>query len=158
MAFQRTLIFLKPDAVERGLIGRIVTRFEEKGFKIAGMKMLQMSEDFAREHYAVHEGKDFYEPLVRYVTSGPLVAMVIEGKNAIRVVRNIMGETFGSDSPPGTIRGDFALSNRYNLIHGSDSEQSAREEIDRFFEPSELVSYPSESVEWIYDMNGPSPV
>jgi len=154
MQFQRTLVFLKPDAVQRRLVGRIVARIEEKGFQIVGMKLVHLTEEFARRHYAAHKGKDFYEPLVRYTVSGPVVAMVLEGKNAVEVMRKMMGSTFGSDSPPGTLRGDFALSNRYNLIHGSDSPQSAEQEIARFFRPEELMSHPAEALRWIYDMTG----
>jgi nucleoside-diphosphate kinase len=124
---ERTLIFLKPDAVQRGLVGEIISRFEKRGFQIAGMKMLQLSEEFVREHYAAHEGKHFYEPLITYVIGSPIVAMVLEGKNAVEVVREMMGMTFGSESPPGTIRGDYALSDRYNLVHGSDSVEAARD-------------------------------
>ena len=130
---ERTFVFLKPDAVQRGLLGDIISRFEKRGFQIVGMKMLRLSEDFVREHYAAHEGKHFYEPLIRYVIDSPIVAMVLEGKNAVRVVRQMMGNTFGSESAPGTIRGDYALSDRYNLIHGSDSVEAAKEEIERFF-------------------------
>ncbi|MFW5922945.1 MAG: nucleoside-diphosphate kinase [Planctomycetota bacterium] len=155
---ERTLVFLKPDAVERRLVGKIISRFEERGFQILGLKMMQLEEDFVREHYAAHQDKHFYEPLVRYVLSGPVVALVVRGKNAIQVVRRMMGETFGGESPPGTIRGDYALSDRFNLIHGSDSAESAREEIDRFFRSDELVEHPPESVRWIYDMTGDEPV
>jgi nucleoside-diphosphate kinase len=155
---ERTLVFLKPDAVQRRLAGEIISRFERKGFQIIGLKMVRLTEDFVRAHYAAHKGKDFYEPLVRYTMSGPVVAMVVEGKNAVRVVREMMGKTFGSDSPPGTIRGDYALSNRYNLIHGSDSVESAAEEIARFFRPDELVSHPPDALRWIYDMTGKEPV
>lgn len=155
---ERTLVFLKPDAVRRALVGRVIARFEERGFQIVGLKMLQLSEEFVRQHYAAHEGKEFYEPLVRYTTSGPVVAMVVEGKDAVRVVREMMGQTFGSQSAPGTIRGDFALSNRYNLIHGSDSPEAAAEEIDRFFSPEELFEVRPESIRWIYDMTGREPV
>jgi len=158
MPMERTLVFLKPDAVQRGLVGEILSRFEKKGFQILGAKMMQLSEQFARAHYAAHEGKDFYEPLVRYTTSGPVVALVLEGKSAVRVVRDMMGQTFGSESPAGTIRGDYALSNRYNLIHGSDSPESAGEEIARFFRPDELVSHPPDGLRWIYDMTGTEPV
>jgi len=158
MPMERTLVFLKPDAVQRGLVGEIISRFERKGFQIVGLKMMTLSEEFVREHYAAHRGQEFYEPLVRYTTSGPVVAMVLEGKDAVRVVRMMMGETFGSASPPGTIRGDLALSNRYNLIHGSDSPQSAAEEIGRFFRAEELVSHPEGSLRWIYDLTGPEPV
>lgn len=155
---EKTLVFLKPDAFYRGLIGQIISRFERRGFQILGLKMLQLDEQFVREHYAAHEGQQFYEPLVRYTISGPVVAMVLEGKNAVRVVRDMMGQTFGSDSPPGTIRGDYALSNRYNLIHGSDSPQSAEEEIRRFFTPEELFSVPQNELRWFYDLTGEEPV
>jgi len=155
---ERTLVFLKPDAVRRGLIGEVLGRFERKGFCIVGLKMVQLTEEFAREHYAAHRGKDFYEPLVRYVTSGPTVAAVLEGKDAVSVVRRMLGETFGSQSPPGTIRGDMALSNRFNLVHGSDNREAARREVEAFFDPGELVSYPQEATRWIYDQAGPEPV
>ncbi len=155
---ERTVVFLKPDAVRRRLIGRIIHRFERKGFSIIGLKMLRLTEEFVRRHYGAHEGKEFYEPLVRYVTSGPVVAMVLEGKNAVEVVRRMMGETFGSESPPGSIRGDYALSNRFNLIHGSDSPQAAREEMAKFFSPDELSPCPEEATRWIYDQSGPEPV
>jgi len=155
---ERTLVFLKPDAVSRRLVGEVISRFEQKGFCIVGLKMLQLGEEFVRRHYAVHEGKDFYEPLVRYVASGPIVAMVLEGKDAVAVVRRMMGETFGGASPPGTIRGDLALSNRFNLVHGSDSAEAATGEIGAFFRPEELVSYPQEATRWIYDYTGPEPV
>jgi nucleoside-diphosphate kinase len=158
MAIERTLVFLKPDAVQRALVGEIIGRFEQKGFQIVGLKMVQLNEAFVRAHYAAHKGKDFYEPLVRYTVSGPVVAMVLEGKNAVRVVRDMMGKTFGSDSLPGTIRGDFALSNRYNLVHGSDSPQSAAEEIARFFRAEELVAHPAGALRWLYDMTGADPV
>jgi nucleoside-diphosphate kinase len=155
---ERTLVFLKPDAVMRGLLGEVIGRFERKGFLIVGMKMLRLTDDFARAHYAAHEGKEFYEPLVRYTVSGPVVAMVLEGKNAVSVVRGMMGQTFGCDSPPGTIRGDLALSNRYNLVHGSDSAAAAQREIAAFFRPDELVSYMPEATRWIYDQSGPKPI
>ncbi len=155
---ERTLAFLKPDAVRRSLVGHVISRFERRGFSIVGLKLMQLSEEFVREHYAQHRGKDFYEPLVRYVTSGPVVAMVLEGRNAVAVVRKMMGETFGSDSPPGTIRGDLALSNRFNLIHGSDTAEVAEREIRAFFSEDELVHYPAEATRWVYDQSGPEPV
>ncbi len=155
---ERTLVFLKPDAVSRRLVGEIVSRFERKGFSILGLKLTRLAEDVVRRHYAAHEGKDFYEPLVRYIAGGPVVAIVLEGKNAISVVRGMMGETFGSESAPGTIRGDLALSNRFNLVHGSDSPAAADKEIGLFFGADELVSYPDESLGWIYDRSGPEPV
>jgi len=155
---ERTLVFLKPDAVRRALVGEVLRRFEQRGFCIVGLKMMQLTEEFARRHYGAHRGKAFYEPLIRYVVSGPTVAMVLEGKNAVSVVRMMMGETFGCDSPPGTIRGDFALSHRFNLIHGSDSPEAAQQEIGAFFKADELVSYPAEATRWIYDRSGPEPV
>jgi nucleoside-diphosphate kinase len=158
MKMERTLIFLKPDAVQRGLIGEITSRFEKRGFQIVGLKMLQLSEEFVREHYAAHADQEFYEPLIQYVIGSPIVAMVLEGKNAVRVVREMMGKTFGGESAPGTIRGDYALSDRYNLIHGSDGVKAAAEEIERFFEPEELFEHPPESRRWTYDMTGERPV
>jgi nucleoside-diphosphate kinase len=144
--------------VRRALVGEVLRRFEQRGFCIVGLKMMQLTEEFARRHYAAHRGKAFYEPLIRYVVSGPTVAMVLEGKNAVSVVRMMMGQTFGCDSPPGTIRGDFALSHRFNLIHGSDSPEAAQQEIGAFFKADELVSYPAEATRWIYDQSGPEPV
>ena len=155
---ERTLVFMKPDAVARGFVGEIIARFERKGFLIAGLKLMKLGEERVRAHYAAHEGKEFYEPLVQYVISGPVVAMVLEGKNAVSVVRNMMGRTFGSDSPSGTIRGDLALSNRFNLVHGSDSPEAAEEEIGAFFDPAELVEYPQQATRWIYDWSGPEPI
>jgi nucleoside-diphosphate kinase len=155
---ERTLVFLKPDAVARRLTGEVIARFERKGFSIVAMKMLQLSEEFVRAHYAAHEGKDFYDGLINYTMSGPIVVMVLEGKNAVPVVRGMMGETFGCDSPPGSIRGDYALSNRFNLIHGSDSSVAAREEIARFFGDEDLFSYPAAATRWIYDQSGPDPI
>jgi nucleoside-diphosphate kinase len=155
---ERTLVFLKADAVHRRLVGEVVARFERKGFLIAGLKMARLSEQFVRAHYAAHEGEEFYEPLVQYVTGGPVVAMVLEGKNAVAVVRAMMGPTFGSDAPAGTIRGDMALSNRFNLIHGSDTPEAAEREIGAFFEPDELVEYAPDATRWVYDQSGPEPV
>ncbi|MCK4283112.1 MAG: nucleoside-diphosphate kinase [Candidatus Brocadiae bacterium] len=155
---ERTLVFLKPDAVRRALVGDIILRFERKGFSIVGLKMVQLSEEFVRGHYAQHRGKDFYEPLVRYVVSGPVVAMVLEGKNAVSVVRKMMGETFGCDSAPGTIRGDLALSNRFNLIHGSDTVETAEREVRAFFSEDELVRYDEDATRWIYDQSASEPV
>lgn len=150
---EKTLIILKPDAVQRRLLGKIISRFEEKGFQIVGLKMTQISEDMARKHYAVHEGKDFFEPLVRYTSSAPVIVMVLKGKNAIEIVRKMMGATFGSKAEPGTIRGDYAVSNRFNLIHGSDSPASAEKEIGIFFDKKELFEYNPTDLKWVYDMS-----
>lgn len=150
---EKTLIILKPDAVLRRLLGKIISRFEEKGFQIVGLKMIQISEDMARKHYAAHEGKDFFEPLVRYTSSAPVVVMVLKGKNVIEIVRKMMGATFGSRAEPGTIRGDYAVSNRFNLIHGADSPASAEKEIGVFFDKKELFEYNPADLQWIYDMS-----
>lgn len=150
---EKTLIILKPDAVLRRLLGKIISRFEEKGFQIVGLKMIQISEDMARKHYAAHEGKDFFEPLVRYTSSAPVIVMVLKGKNVIEIVRKMMGATFGSKAEPGTIRGDYAVSNRFNLIHGSDSPASAEKEIGIFFDKKELFEYNPADLQWIYDMS-----
>ena len=156
---ERTLVLVKPDAVERRLVGRIVARFERKGLQLVALKMLRVSEEVARRHYAAHEGKPFYEPLIRFITGGPTVALVLEGKRAIEVVRKLIGQTFGPDAEPGTIRGDLAISNRFNLVHGSDSPASAAAEIARFFERDELVDWRPADIEQIYDFSeGGEPV
>jgi len=149
MQGERTLIVLKPDAVQRQLAGRIIERFERKGLKIVGLKMLRVSPDLARRMYSVHEGKDFYAPLVEFITASPVVAIVLEGPGAIGVCRSLMGPTFGPDAPAGTIRGDFGMSRRYNLIHGSDSPASAAREIPLYFQPGELVDYDLAGGRWI---------
>ena len=148
---ERTLIILKPDAVQRRLAGSIISRFERKGFTIAAMKLLKVDEDRARNLYSVHEGKPFYESLVSFITSSPVVPMVIEGARAIAVCRKLLGATFGHEAEPGTIRGDFGCSNQYNLIHGSDSPESAEREIPIFFSPEEIVSYEMADGDWLKD-------
>jgi len=150
---EKTLLILKPDAVQRRLMGKIISRFEEKGFQIIGLKMIQISETLAKKHYGVHEGKDFFEPLVRYTTSSPVIVMALKGKNAIEIARKMMGATFGSKAEPGTIRGDYAVSNRFNLIHGSDSPASAEKEIGIFFRKEELFEYNPADLQWVYDMS-----
>jgi nucleoside-diphosphate kinase len=129
----RTLVLAKPDAVQRGLIGEIVSRIEKKGLRIVALRMLQMDEAMAKRHYAVHEGKSFFRDLVDFITSGPIVAFVVEGEKAVEVVRTMMGDTDPIKAAPGTIRGDFGLDIGQNLIHGSDSEENARMEISLFF-------------------------
>ena len=148
---EQTLIILKPDCIQRRLIGRIVSRFEEKGFQIVAMKMTRLDEQVIRKHYGEHEGKDFYEPLVRYMSGQPVILMVARAKNGIALARRLMGKTFGVDADPGTIRGDFAVSNRFNLIHGSDSPESAEKEIALFFEPGELHDVSDSQGGWLYD-------
>jgi nucleoside-diphosphate kinase len=147
---EQTLVILKPDAVQRGLVGAIVARFEAKGLKLAGMKLMRISRELAERNYAVHRGKDFYEPLLAFMTAGPVVAMVLEGNDAVRVARALMGSTFGPDAQPGTIRGDFGLSKRYNLVHGSDSAASAQQEIALFFAPGEILEYQRAGDAWTY--------
>jgi nucleoside-diphosphate kinase len=130
---QRTLVLVKPDGVKKGLIGEIISRLEKKGLKIAAMKMLQMDKALARRHYAVHDGKPFFADLVDFITSGPIVAVVVEGEKSVEVVRKLMGETDPVKAAPGTIRGDYGLDIGENLIHGSDSEENAQNEIALFF-------------------------
>lgn len=146
---QQTLILLKPDAVQRRLIGEIIVRFERKGLRLAGLKLVQASRELAEKHYAVHKGKPFYESLLGFLTSGPTVAMVWEGREAVTVGRNLMGLTDGAKAPPGTIRGDFALSVQNNLVHGSDSPENAALEIALWFPPEELVKYENVDSKWV---------
>ncbi len=146
---QQTLILLKPDCLHRRLVGTIIRRFEQKGLRLAGMKLVQASRELATQHYAVHEGKPFYESLLQFLASGPTVAMVWEGREAVQVARTLMGPTDGTKAPPATIRGDFALSVQNNLIHGSDSPENARAEIGLWFKPEELVSYEPTDQSWV---------
>ena len=148
---ETTLINLKPDAIQRRLASRILTRFEAKGFTFAGMKLLRIGEELARDLYSVHEGKPFYESLVGFITRSPVIAVVVEGSRAIVVARKMLGATFGHQAEPGTIRGDFGISNQYNLIHGSDSPESAEREIPLFFSPEELHSYSTAEAAWLKD-------
>lgn len=150
----RTLVIAKTDAVARGIVGQIITRFEEKGILIAGMKMLKLDDAAARRMYAVHEGKYFYEPLIRYISRGPIVAVIAEGRGVIEIVRAMAGATFGSAAAPGTIRGDFAVSNRYNIIHASDSKESFANEWPIFFRPEEIISPDPSRYAWVYDSSG----
>src|SRR5437763_11145165 len=146
---QQSLILLKPDAVQRRLVGEITHRFERKGLRLAGLKLVKAGRDLAEKHYAVHKGKPFYESLLSFLTSGPAVAMVWEGREAVAVGRSLMGLTDGAKAPPGTIRGDFALSVQNNLVHGSDSPENAAAEIALWFKPDELVGYAATDANWI---------
>lgn len=137
----RTFVLLKPDAVQRGLVGRIVQRFEDRGLKLVGMKMLRVSRSLAETYYEEHKGKGFFEPLMKYISSDPVVAMVLEGNDAVAIVRRMMGKTNSAEAEPGTIRGDFALTIGRNVIHGSDSQDTAKREIGLFFKPDELHPY-----------------
>ena len=146
---QQTLILLKPDCVQRRLVGTIIQRLEQKGLRLVAMKLVQAGTDLAEKHYAVHKGKPFYQALVQFVTSGPTVAMVWEGREAVSVVRALMGPTDGTKAPPATIRGDFALSVQNNLVHGSDSPENAASEIAIWFRPEEIVNYRPVDSGWI---------
>ncbi|GAX59692.1 nucleoside diphosphate kinase [Candidatus Scalindua japonica] len=148
---QKTLVIIKPDAVQRRLIGKVISRFEEKGLEIIGLKMTTISEKLAKENYSIHNGKDYFEKLIKFMTSGPVVMLVLRGENTIEVTRKLMGATFGYEATPGTIRGDFAMSKRFNLIHGSDSVESAEREISLFFENGDLMQNKQSGVKWIYD-------
>ena len=148
---ERTLILIKPDGVERGLIGPIITRFEQRGLKPVALKMLQVSDELARKHYAVHEGKPFYEPLIEYITSSPVVAMVLEGPAAVQVARNTIGATKPIEATAGSIRGDFGLMVGRNLVHGSDSPENAVAEIALWFDKSELITYERSLDRWVLE-------
>jgi nucleoside-diphosphate kinase len=146
---QQTLILLKPDCIQRRLVGTIIQRFERKGLRLAAMKLVQVGRELAERHYAVHQGKPFYESLVQFVTSGPTLAMVWEGREAVSVARTLMGPTDGTKAAPATIRGDFALSVQNNLIHGSDSPENAAAEIALWFAPQEMVPYQAVDTPWV---------
>lgn len=146
---ERTLLLLKPDALQRGLAGRILARFEEKGIKLAGLKVMRITEELASRHYAPHKDKPFYPGLVRYMTSSPVIAAVLEAPRVIEVTRQLMGATFGWKAEPGTIRGDFGCSTAYNLVHGSDSPEAAEKEIALFFRPEELCDYERSLDAWL---------
>ncbi len=146
---ERTLILVKPDGVQRGLIGEIIGRFERRGLQLIGMKFMQMSTALAEEHYEVHRERPFYQSLVDYITSGPVVAMVWEGKGAIAAARSTMGATNPVAAAPGTIRGDLGMEIGRNLVHGSDSPENGEKEVNLFFTPAELVNWPRVTDGWI---------
>ena len=148
---ERTLIIIKPDGVERNLIGPIITRFEQRGLKIIGMKFMQVSDELARKHYAIHEGKPFFEPLISYITSAPVVVMALEGPQAIQAARNTIGATKPVEAAPGSIRGDFGMMVGRNLVHGSDSPENGLAEIALWFDESELVPYDRVLDRWILE-------
>ncbi len=148
---EKTLVLVKPDGVQRGLVGKIISRLETKGFRLVALKLMNVSRKLAEEHYGEHVDKPFFGDLVRFITSSPIVAMAIEGENAIQVVRTTMGLTNPQEAAPGTIRGDFGLTIGMNLIHGSDSGESATRELDLFFEPSEILEYSKDIERWIIE-------
>lgn len=146
---ERTLILVKPDAMQRGLAGEVISRLERRGLKIIGMKLLQMDEALAQKHYGIHQGKPFFNDLVSYIISSPIIAMVLEGSDAVELARNTMGATKPVEATMGTIRGDFGMEIGRNLVHGSDSHENAKKEIDLFFAPEELVSWDRDVEKWI---------
>ena len=152
MGFERTLVIIKPDAVVRGLVGQIIQRLEQKGLKIVASKMLKVDEELAREHYSEHKNKSFFEPLINYITSSPSLFMVIEGKEAVKVTRKLLGSTDPKEASPGTIRGDLGLGKGkaiHNVIHASDSIESAEKEINLFFDSEEIYNY-EKSDDWYH--------
>jgi nucleoside-diphosphate kinase len=154
---EKTLLILKPDAVQRGLIGEIITRFERKGIQVVGAKFMRIPQQTAETHYGPHKGKPFYEGLVKFMTGSPVLVLAMAGKDVINISRNMMGATFGSKANPGTIRGDFGVSNSFNLIHGSDSAESAERELKLFFKPEEIVEWEPTIRTWVYDFGKGSP-
>ena len=154
---ETTLIILKPDAVQRGIMGRIISRFEDKGLQVVGAKFMQISQDLAARHYADHKEKPFYAGLVSFMTSSPVLVLALRGNGAIAVCRSLMGATFGFKADAGTIRGDFGVSSSFNLIHGSDSPEAASRELDLFFNDGEVLDYDRAIESWVYDMSGGKP-
>jgi nucleoside-diphosphate kinase len=146
----RSLVLIKPDAIQRALAGQIISRLERKGLKIIAMKILHMDKDLAQRHYAIHKGKPFFDDLVSFITSSPLIAVVLQGENAVQIIRQMMGETDPAKASSGTIRGDFGIDIGRNLVHGSDSPENARREIDLFFSAEEIFDYDRELDTWIY--------
>jgi nucleoside-diphosphate kinase len=151
MAMERTLVLVKPDAMQRGLAGEIIARLERRGLRVVAMRLFQIDKDLARRHYAEHEGKAFYEGLVAYITASPIIAAVFEGTGAVEVVRRTMGATNPAAADAGTIRGDLAVEVGRNLIHGSDSLDSARREIDLFFDEGDIQSCPRDLDRWVFE-------
>ncbi len=149
MEKQRTFVMIKPDSVQRGLIGEIIKRFEKKGLKIIAMKMVSVNKEFAEKHYAVHKGKPFFDPTVKYITSSPVVAMVLEGFNSIELVRNMMGKTNPAEATSGSIRGDFGQFIGRNIIHGSDGIDTAKFEINLWFKTEEISNYTRIDEKWL---------
>ncbi len=147
---ERTLIILKPDAINRSIVGDVILRFERKGLKIVGLKLVHLDDKMLDIHYAHHKGKPFFDSYKQFMKSAPSTIVVIEGKNAIEVVRMMVGPTYGHEAPPGTIRGDYSLSAAQNIIHASDSTENAQEEITRFFKPSELFDWQRVDLEYLY--------
>jgi len=149
MGKEQTFIMIKPDGVQRGCVGNIISRFEKKGIKIVAMKMMQVPRELAEKHYGIHKGKPFFEPTVEYIISSPVIAMVLEGNNAIQIVRSMMGKTNPQEAAPGTIRGDFGQFIGRNIVHGSDGSDTAHFEINLWFKPEEITSYTRIDEQWL---------
>ena len=146
---ERTLVLVKPDGFQRGLVGTVIKRFEDKGLQIAGLKLMHVTEDLAREHYKEHVGKPFFDGLLNFITSSPVAAIAVDGEGAIAIVRNMMGETNPAKAAPGTIRGDFGVDFGLNIVHGSDGLESAERELALFFDRNELIDYDRAIQAWI---------
>ncbi|NLE28093.1 MAG: nucleoside-diphosphate kinase [Phycisphaerae bacterium] len=149
---EQSLVILKPDTLQRGLAGQVLSRFENKGLKIVGMKLTRLTRELAEKHYSEHRAKEFFEDVVGYITSGPVILMVLEGPSAITVIRQMLGPTDGRKAPAGTIRGDFGIATRYNLVHASDSPEAALREIALFFRADELLCYDRDVNKWIWQV------
>ncbi|HPX65665.1 MAG TPA: nucleoside-diphosphate kinase [Anaerolineaceae bacterium] len=148
---EQSLVLIKPDGVQRGLIGKIITRFEDRGLRLIGAKFLLVSDDLAKKHYAVHEGKHFYDSLINFITSAPVMAMVWEGPDAISAIRQTVGKTRGTEADPGTIRHDYGIQARFNLVHASDSVENGQAEIALWFKPEELVRWKRVTEDWMFE-------
>jgi len=151
MQNERTFVMIKPDGVQRGFVGEIITRFEKKGLKIVAMKLVSVSKELAEKHYGVHKGKPFFKPTVDYIISSPVIAMVLEGSNVINIVRNMMGKTNPQEAASGTIRGDYAQFIGRNIIHGSDGPETAEFEIKLWFKPEEIAKYKRIDEQWLLE-------
>ncbi|MFM8784505.1 MAG: nucleoside-diphosphate kinase [Phycisphaerales bacterium] len=154
---ETSLIILKPDAVQRGLMGRIISRFEDKGLQVVGAKLMRITPELAAQHYKDHVSRPFYPGLVKFMTSSPVMVLAIRGNGAVAICRSMMGATFGSKAAAGTIRGDFGVSNSFNLIHGSDSPEAAARELSLFFKAGEVQEFDRAGDAWVYDMSGGTP-
>lgn len=148
---EQTLVFIKPDGVQRGLVGEVIGRLEKRGLRLVAAKFMAVSNELAEEHYAIHKGKPFYEPLIEYIVSAPVMAMVWEGPNAVAAVRQTMGATRPTEAAPGSVRHDFALEVGRNLTHASDSPENGKKEIELWFKPEELVSWSRAVDEWVFE-------
>lgn len=148
---ERSLVLVKPDGVQRGLIGQVITRLENRGLRLVAARFMQVSPELAKAHYAIHLGKPFYEPLIQFIISSPVMAMVWEGPDAIAAIRQTFGKTRGTEADPGTLRHDYALQARYNIVHASDSPESAETEIALWFKPEEIINWQRDIEKWIYE-------